>query len=334
MPRSRGRTVAAAVAAAVVLAAGVASLATVLETDAWWIRVLAFPKTQLFFILLVSGPVYFVLGRPMRGLGILVALIWLVALGHTGWALAPFTGLRTAAVTEVARCEERALLRVLLVNLKRGNEQLAPLRDLVGETQPHLMLAVETDQWWDRQLDTLNDTFPYRLKAVDDARNFFGMHLLSRLPIVDGQIRYLADNDVPSVVADIDVPGPAQTLRFVGLHPRPPQIGETAEHRDLQLTAGAELAAAAPGPAVIAGDFNAVPWERIFHAMAEIGDMRDPRVGRGLYNTYQIDGVGTAWPLDHILVRGVAGLTDFRRGPDIGSDHLPVLATLCLRPAP
>ena len=37
---------------------------------------------------------------------------------------------------------------------------------------------------------------------------------------------------------------------------------------------------------IVAGDFNAVPWERIsWHAM-RIGGLLDPRVGRGLYPTY------------------------------------------------
>ena len=38
-----------------------------------------------------------------------------------------------------------------------------------------------------------------------------------------------------------------------------------------------------------------------------------------------------AWfPIDHVLSTPDIGLVSIRRGPDLGSDHLPVIATLRL----
>ncbi|WP_376742211.1 hypothetical protein [Pseudorhizobium tarimense] len=36
----------------------------------------------------------------------------------------------------------------------------------------------------------------------------------------------------------------------------------------------------------MAGDFNAVPWERVTRRAMRIGDLLDPRIGRGALSTY------------------------------------------------
>lgn len=58
--------------------------------------------------------------------------------------------------------------------------------------------------------------------------------------------------------------------------------------------------------------------------------MGDPRIGRGLYPTYKTDSRLMRWPIDHVFATHSFQVLKYEKLPDVGSDHFPVLATLCL----
>lgn len=64
-----------------------------------------------------------------------------------------------------------------------------------------------------------------------------------------------------------------------------------------------------------------------------LGGLLDPRVGRGLYPTYDAQGWIKSWSLDQILYQPGLTLIDFETLDEVGSDHRPVAATLCHAPA-
>ncbi|MCF6369893.1 hypothetical protein [Rhizobium halophilum] len=64
-----------------------------------------------------------------------------------------------------------------------------------------------------------------------------------------------------------------------------------------------------------------------------IGNLLDPRIGRGLYPTYDTNSLLMSWPLDQILFQPQFTLKAFDTLPDFGSDHRAVTATLCHDPA-
>jgi endonuclease/exonuclease/phosphatase (EEP) superfamily protein YafD len=93
--------------------------------------------------------------------------------------------------------------------------------------------------------------------------------------------------------------------------------------RDQQLAAaGASIDQTRPF--IIAGDFNSTPWGR---AYASVHGVRagDPR----FQGTFPAVLGPLGLPIDHIRFGGLT-LTDYRVGPDIGSDHLPLFATFAL----
>ena len=102
--------------------------------------------------------------------------------------------------------------------------------------------------------------------------------------------------------------------------------------RDAQLVLAALRASEAETPTVVAGDFNAVPWERTFRRTMRIGGLLDPRVGRGYMATYDALMPLYYWPLDHVLFTDEFGVSDFEIPPEFGSDHWAVSADLCHRP--
>ena len=58
----------------------------------------------------------------------------------------------------------------------------------------------------------------------------------------------------------------------------------------------------------------------------------DPRVGRGLYNTYNAGNPIFRFPLDHVFHSNHFRLFRLVRLPKVGSDHFPVLIELNLEP--
>jgi hypothetical protein len=86
------------------------------------------------------------------------------------------------------------------------------------------------------------------------------------------------------------------------------------------------------GPAIVAGDFNDVAWSHTSRLMQRTGGLLDPRVGRGLYNTFDATLPLLRYPLDHIFHTEHFTLAELRRLPFIGSDHFPMSATLCYEP--
>jgi len=113
-------------------------------------------------------------------------------------------------------------------------------------------------------------------------------------------------------------------VRITTTHPPSPGDPDAMFDRDRQLSdiaTGIDTAA----PFIIAGDFNATPWGRIYDVVpgARAGD---PRL-EGTFPSF-LGPLGL--PIDHIRFGGGLVLTDYRVGPDIGSDHLPLFATFAL----
>lgn len=102
--------------------------------------------------------------------------------------------------------------------------------------------------------------------------------------------------------------------------------------RDAHLMMAALEARSSDLPTIIAGDLNAAPWERTVRRAMRIGELVDPRVGRGIYPTYDMQSWLVSWPLDQILFQDRFALAEWKVLRSFGSDHASVFAALCLLP--
>ncbi len=147
-----------------------------------------------------------------------------------------------------------------------------------------------------------------------------GLGILSDRPLQN--VRLIPDRlGALRMEADINIEG--RSVHFVALHPKPPMATRKYMERDRLLH---DLAATGGSqPMIIAGDINATPW-----SSALLG-IRGKRLARitGWAPTYPSEGGGIVGiGIDHVLVSPQFGATEAERGPDIGSDHLPVRAGL------
>jgi endonuclease/exonuclease/phosphatase (EEP) superfamily protein YafD len=78
------------------------------------------------------------------------------------------------------------------------------------------------------------------------------------------------------------------------------------------------------------GDFNATPWSRPYRRLHNGTGTCDTRAGYGVQASYPADSWLLRIPIDHVLASCNVGVRDRRIGPDVGSDHLPVIVDLVL----
>jgi endonuclease/exonuclease/phosphatase (EEP) superfamily protein YafD len=185
------------------------------------------------------------------------------------------------------------------------------------------VLAVEADTWWQGELDVLARTYPHVVRQPQD--NTYGMLLYSRLELVQPEVKFLVQSDVPSIHAQVKLRcGLLIELRCV--HPRPPapQEAHDSKPRDVELIiVGRELKQRA-APAIVLGDLNDVAWSRTNYQFQEISGLLDPRIGRGFYHTFHARYPFLRYPLDHCFHSKHFRLTSFKRLRAFGSDHFPV----------
>jgi endonuclease/exonuclease/phosphatase (EEP) superfamily protein YafD len=198
----------------------------------------------------------------------------------------------------------------------------------VAAIDPDVVLLTEPGAWWQTQLAPLARERPYTV--LQPQEDTWGMLLYSRFPLVDPRVRFLVEPDIPSITAGLRLPSGDQ-VQCYGVHPRP-RPGDDTGDRDTELTLIAREIRKQRRPAILAGDLNDVAWSRTSRRLREAAALRDPRVGRGLFATFNAKlPPGFRWPLDHVFVADDFALCALERPGDVGSDHFPLLVDVLLR---
>jgi endonuclease/exonuclease/phosphatase (EEP) superfamily protein YafD len=120
------------------------------------------------------------------------------------------------------------------------------LIELVRTHAPDILVAMETDAWWQAQLDVLASEYPHTVKCPLD--NLYGMHVYSKFELTDNRIEFLVASDVPSIHTRVTLPQ-GKRLQAHFLHPAPPSPleDETSSERDAELIIAARSVAETNG---------------------------------------------------------------------------------------
>lgn len=300
-----------------------------IDTAEWWIRIFDFPRIQIGLLCLIAFVMaYFYL--QYNWLFKAPLLVLLLAAGIFQFRMIiPYTPLSPITAKDSAGKEKYQDFSILISNVLMDNEDKLSLINLIHKFSPDIILLTEPNQEWAVAIDVFDQEYPYSIKEPKD--NTYGIILLSKIPIVNSELRYLVKDDIPSVFAQFELPN-GEGFDFYGLHPEPPKPGTDTYERDTELLIVGKMIKEKPTPSIVAGDLNDVGWSETSSLFRKYSQLVDPRKGRGMFNTYNVNFPLLRYPLDHIFYTKDFGLTKMERLEDIGSDHFPIFIELTFEP--
>jgi endonuclease/exonuclease/phosphatase (EEP) superfamily protein YafD len=217
------------------------------------------------------------------------------------------------------------ILRIVSLNVLADNADKDRTIAYLQQSDADVVVLLEVDDVWAEAVAALQHRYPHGL--VHPRADRFGIAVLSRLPLANPRVEELADGP-PVVITDL--PRGARGCLLVAAHPPAPIAAAWSAGRDAQLAAIGEVAANESRPVIVAGDLNATPWSHGFRQLVRLRELRDSALGRGVQATWNARRVAPRIPIDHVVVSPEVRVVSRQVGPDVGSDHLPVEATLAI----
>jgi endonuclease/exonuclease/phosphatase (EEP) superfamily protein YafD len=220
------------------------------------------------------------------------------------------------------------VFRVIQANVNVANPSPAKLLAWVRAEKPDVLVVEEVSREWASRLEWVPG-YPYR--QVLPSSDSFGIAVLSRHPMRVLSPATAATRDAMFKTTDIDVEveWKGERVRVLATHPMPPIRSYLDALRDKYLAESARSLGDSNDPSLLVGDFNATPWSG-----AAVGIRRAGLdFSSALIPTWPtMFGVFAVIPIDHVVINKRWGVANRQRGPDIGSDHFPIMVDLILKP--
>ncbi len=302
-----------------------------LRHERWWVRAFDFPRMQFAIYGLLLLTIEFFTLNFSNVWSWVILLTTFMCLAYQMWWILPYTPFFSTEVHCSKRNDPEHSIIVMSANVLTPNRNVSALIKLVKSCKPDVLVTLESDAWWEEQLKVLEQDYLYTIKCPLD--NLYGMHVFSKLPLLNPSIEFLVEDDVPSMHAEVKLRC-GESVRMHFLHPSPPSPteNETSSERDAELLMVAKSISEATRPVIVTGDLNDVGWSRTTRLFRKISGLLDPRIGRGMFNTFHADYFFLRWPVDHVFHSAHFSLISLERLPAFGSDHFPLVTELYFNP--
>jgi endonuclease/exonuclease/phosphatase (EEP) superfamily protein YafD len=288
----------------------VATVAGFLGGWAWWLDLFAHFRVQ-----------YLATGLALAFAALLVRRRWaaVAAAALTAVNLAVVLPVVSGFPTLAASDGAGRLLKVITFNAFYRNADFAALAAFLRREDADLALLVEVPPAWKDAFDELASVYPHRLvKTVGVSR---GIALLSKQPCVEARVLRDPAYGLPTVVCRFE--RDAGNFRVIGAHFAHPLLPAKALAQQSQIDVVRRLLADRADPTMVIGDLNMTVWSRSWHRLVEASGLEP---APGLVPTWPsaLRPLGIA--IDHVLATREIRIEKTWPGPDLGSDHRPLLA--------
>jgi len=281
----------------------------------WWLELFSHFRLQ-YAVGLLSGALYFAIRRNAGG-----ALLATAMAGANLYIASP----QLPSWPKLA-ADRGETVRLAAANLHRRNREAESVLRFVHREAPDVLLLTELTPEWQERLESFLRSYPY--SVIEPREDGHGIALYSRLPLLSSEILRFEGAGVPSLAARVDVRG--RPVLVLGAHPPAPRTPLLYRVRNRIYAGLADRARASAEPVVVLGDLNSTPWGQSFGKLLEDGGLRDTSVGRGFQWSWPAGFWPLAIPIDHCLTSPGVSIASRRIGPDIGSDHFPLVVDLAV----
>ncbi len=219
-------------------------------------------------------------------------------------------------------------MRVMVSNVLTDNRNYDSFYSLVEAEQPDLLVVLETNDEWVRELADLDHILPY--SVTEPREDNFGIALYSKLPLDDVEIPSWSATayEVPSITAQVDWNG--APVEVIATHPLPPINSTYYEGRNKHIDELAYYAQGLGRSLIIAGDLNTTMWSPYYQSLVRRAKLKNTREGFGIQPTWPTEITPLQIPIDHVLVSRDFTVLETRRGRSVGSDHYPLITDVAI----
>ncbi|MBZ4041046.1 endonuclease/exonuclease/phosphatase family protein [Flavobacterium hibisci] len=299
-----------------------------IKNEYWIFRVCDYPRLQKLVLttICIVFLAFYSRGKEYD-FNDLLLLIMVVNACYLLRQILPFTGLGKKHVQRITTEIPENGFSVMISNVYQFNTNYKGCLEEIHKANPDVVLLLETHAVWEKETNALEEHFPFYKKVP--LENTYGMLLYSKLELLNTEVKYLVENDIPSIHTQIILPG-GQAVQMYAVHPEPPVPMEnpTSKERDKELLLVADLAKDSDLPVIVIGDLNDVAWSYTTELFLKMSGLLDPRRGRGFYNSFHAHYPFLRFPLDHAFISTHLKIREMKRLDNFGSDHFPIFISL------
>lgn len=279
----------------------------------WWaFDLMANFRLQYAIVLVVTAIGYALL----MGKGLAVAFL-LVA----GVNVALIVPLYTREPMETAGNDE---LRIVSFNVEASTVNQDKVLAWMNGLEADIVVLLESSEDWESSIEETN--VPYSIKSDLPQDRRYGITVLGKGADAT-ELHRIGEAEDPVVRIESRLNG--EPVVVYAVHPRPGTSEDGAALRNEVLEQVADLVQQETTPVVVIGDLNATPWSAAFRQLQTDANLVNSLDGYGFQATWPAGmPFGLSIPIDHMLHTPELTTSDRVVGPDLGSDHLPLLVTV------
>ena len=315
-----------------------------------WVVVGALVAIGATTLLRISGQAAVALAQD--ALPYLLVLAWVVlvaALVGQSWLLAAAAGVLVAyqlvlliprlVASRVPRWVRNApRLELLVANVFIDNETPAALARALLARGGDVMVILEWNAVFLREFDAAGgrDAYPHRVFDPADTSDYAAGIVSKSTLLEESKVLTLGRLKLTRAVVSVG----DETLTILGLNPTAAVDPGGFEEWEQQIDELIRFVPSIVGPFVVAGDLNTTTYRPKVQELLDTGliDAHES-LGQGLSSSFKLsaDGVlaapGAVVRLDHVFLSDGVRAISAEDLPSEGSDHVPFVVTLAVRPA-
>jgi len=291
-------------------------IAALLGRLAWLLDLFAHFRVQYAALFVLFAVVLMLLRRFS------IAVVAAVGFGVSVVPLLPYV-VGEPVSSAVASTREQTF-RLVSFNVWYRNRDIARIAEYIEKSQADAVVLLELSEPQANMLLPLLPTYPHY--HMDTSR--MGAAVFTKWPLLSAESVPLSEGGAVAERVMIDWRGTPVTV--LGVHLNWPIGPRSSEYRNQELDSVVALAKAQRGPLLVAGDFNLTPWSEYFGDALEQSGLHDAAVGFGLARSWPAQFAPLGIRIDHCLLSRHWSARSTTIGPELGSDHLPLVADVSL----